>query len=80
MGLFGGKNEKEVKMSIEGMHCDMCAANLQRELKLVDGVKKADVSFAEKRATVVYDEKKADIDRLKEAVSAAGYQMVEVQE
>ena len=80
MGLFGGKNEKEVVMNIEGMHCDMCAANLQRELKLVDGVKKAEVSFAEKRATVVYDGKKADIDSLKQAVSAAGYQTAGIQE
>ena len=72
--------KQEIKMKIDGMHCDMCAANLQRELKLVDGVKKADVSFAEKRATVVYDEKKADIDRLKEAVTAAGYQTAGIQE
>ena len=45
-------------MKIDGMHCDMCAANLQRELKSVPGVKRVEVSFPEKSAVVQYEDKK----------------------
>ena len=76
MGLFGSKNEKEITLTIEGMHCNMCAANLERELKQTPGVKRAEVSFENKSAQVVYDEKKTDLQKISSAVEQAGYHVV----
>ena len=68
--------KKEVTLTIDGMHCDMCAANLERELKETSGVKKAKVSFAEKAAHVTYDENKTDLEAISAAVAVAGYRVV----
>lgn len=70
-----GKAKKEVTLSILGMHCDHCAANLEKALLAEDGVKKAKVSFATKTADVIYDESKIDLSGISNVVSDAGYQV-----
>lgn len=76
MGLFGGKNQKEITIQVEGMHCSHCVAAVERELKQTPGVKKAKVSLEQKSARVVYDETVTDPEKLRAAVAAAGYQAV----
>ena len=73
MGLFGGKNEKEITIQVEGMHCGHCVAAVERELKQTPGVKKAKVSLEQNNAHVVYDETKTDPEKLRAAVETAGY-------
>ncbi len=73
MGLFGKKNTQELVFSIEGMHCNMCAANLQRGLLETPGVTKAQVSFDEGTAHIVYDPAKTDRNALAAAVKEIGY-------
>ena len=68
--------KQEIKMKIDGMHCDMCAANLQRELKSVPGVKRVEVSFLEKSAMVQYEDKKVTCAILEQTVADAGYIVV----
>ncbi len=70
-----GKAKKEVTLSILGMHCEHCAANLEKALSAADGVKKASVSFETKSAVVTYDESKIDISGISNVVSEAGYQV-----
>ncbi|WP_050697246.1 MULTISPECIES: cation transporter [Eubacteriales] len=70
-----GKTKKDVTLSILGMHCEHCAANLERALLAADGVKKAKVSFANKAAEVTYDESKIDLSGISNVVSEAGYQL-----
>ncbi len=42
--------------TIEGMHCEVgCAGHLEKKLAKLDGVKKADIDFEAKKATVEYD-------------------------
>src|SRR3989344_252050 len=64
---------KKLKLFIEGMHCASCAANIERSLKKVKGVKSASVNFIAKKAYIEIDDK-IDIseDELKKAVSNAG--------
>jgi mercuric reductase len=60
-----------VELSIEGMTCDHCAATIQRALANVPGVKRAEVSFPQKRAEISTTE--APPDALVRAVEKAGY-------
>jgi copper chaperone len=44
-------------------------------LESIQGVKRAEVSLEKAQATVTYDPAKADVNRMKEAVTDAGYQV-----
>lgn len=76
MGLFSKKESKEVTFTIDGMHCNMCSANLERGLKETEGVIKASVSFDSRKADIVYDAKKTNPDELEKAVKTIGYSVV----
>ena len=51
---------------------------VRRALEGLKGVKKAEVSFSEKRATVTYDPEKVSVDDLIQAVKRAGFQASEI--
>jgi len=61
----------KAKISIEGMHCASCAANIERSLKSVEGVKSASVSLMTNKAIVEADESVSE-DILKKAISKIG--------
>lgn len=67
---------KELTLSIEGMTCNGCANNVTQALQAVPGVESAQVSLAEKRATIRFDDTRATPAALKEAVEAAGFDVV----
>ena len=50
----GGKAQR-IDLPVRGMSCAGCAANIQKNLRGLDGVDKADVNFATSMATVIYD-------------------------
>lgn len=63
----------EYDIAIDSMHCERCAANLERYLRDQPGVSAAEVDFgaARGRVTVGPD---ADVDTLVEAIGAMGYE------
>lgn len=65
-----GAQDGGVTVNVEGMTCDGCAAKLQRELESSPDVDRADVSFAEKRATVHGAATEESVGRL---IRAAGF-------
>jgi periplasmic mercuric ion binding protein len=58
---------------IEGMHCHKCEQTIQKALLRQDGVHEVEVDFNSKQASVLYDQDKATIKALTEAVTDAGY-------
>lgn len=64
-----GLNNKEYKVSIEGMRCKMCAANVEKTLKALKNVKKVEVNLEEKFALVTANAK--DEEAFKENVKAS---------
>jgi len=65
---------KKESFSISGMHCSSCVNTIEKEIKKLDGIKKAIVNFAMQTALVEYDDKKLKIDDIFKAVEKAGYQ------
>jgi Cu+-exporting ATPase len=55
------------------MHCSSCAGLIERELKKVNGVAKANVNFATRKASVEYEARAADVEQFVQAVHKAGY-------
>ena len=63
-----------MSLHVEGMTCEACAIGLERELVSVAGVMHADVSYAEKSASVVVDRSSPPSEQeLLVAVERTGY-------
>lgn len=63
-------------IKITGMHCQNCVIHVSNALNEIDGVA-ARVNLSSGTATVYYDRPVSD-EELKQAVSAAGYQVEEI--
>jgi len=68
---------ERVILPIGGMTCAACVRHVERALNKVDGVSRATVNLATERAVVEYLPGLASLDNLKQAVSDAGYQVLE---
>ncbi|VVC02715.1 putative copper-exporting P-type ATPase A [Candidatus Bilamarchaeum dharawalense] len=55
------------------MHCASCASNIERRLKKLSGVTRANVNYATNKATIEYDEKIVGQDDFKKTVESLGY-------
>ncbi|MDR1839805.1 MAG: heavy metal translocating P-type ATPase, partial [Treponema sp.] len=65
-------------LSIGGMTCAACSARVEKAIRKLEGVENAIVNLATEKAKVVYDAKVLRLSTIKEAVTKAGYQIIEV--
>ena len=65
-----------VTVKIKGMTCGGCVASVERVLRALDGVKKADVSLEQGEARIEYAPDRVDVARLHSAIEDAGYDVV----
>lgn len=63
------------RLEIEGMTCGGCAAKVRRTLSAVPGVIAAEVTLAEKLATVGYDPSRVSVEAIAQAVVALAYEV-----
>jgi P-type Cu+ transporter len=68
-------NKETIKIS--GMTCAACAQRVQKAVGKLDGVVNANVNFATEKLSVEFDDQKASIPVIKEAVEKAGYGVIE---
>jgi mercuric ion binding protein len=68
--------EKTVTLSVENMTCAACPHIVRGSLTAVPGVSHVTISFADKTATVTYDDAEAAIPALIRATTDAGYPSV----
>lgn len=64
---------KVTVLHIEGMHCAMCTARMQKAFSGADGVREAEVDLEKKSARVVYDGDKLTETDLKSIVRETGF-------
>ena len=60
---------------VEGMTCASCVLRVEKALKKVEGVSAATVNLATEQTTITFDPLKVTLERLREAVSDAGYSL-----
>lgn len=65
--------EKKVVLEVKNMTCATCPITVKLSLKDVDGVKDVDISFADKTASVTFDDAVTNNLELTEATTDAGY-------
>ena len=66
--------ETSVTLAVEGMTCGACAARVGDGLSKLGGVADANVNFATKHATVVFDPQRIDESVFVETVESLGYE------
>lgn len=67
--------KKEI-FQIEGMSCASCVAKIEKKLSSTEGVQKAMINFATKKATVEFLPEKVSLNVIKQTVDHLGYQTV----
>jgi len=70
---------KKIVCSISGMHCASCAQNIEKNLKKIAGVAKAEVNFLTEKAAVEYDESQAKEEQITATIKKLGYQVLSVE-
>ncbi len=67
---------KKKTLNIEGMHCAGCVSSVEKALAGLEGVEEASVNLATETASISFDESKASMEDLADAVEDAGYSLV----
>lgn len=68
---------KKSTIRVEGMHCKMCSASVEKALKATAGVEKVEVSFEKGEAIIQYDDEKVTEAKLREVINGTGFKAVE---
>lgn len=63
-------------VAVLGMMCSACAANVEKRLKQIEGVRLASVNLASRTVFVEYDAATTSLPAMKQELSAIGYDMV----
>lgn len=74
--LIKRKEMQKKTFPVIGMACAGCSGRVERVLQGVEGVSEASVNLAGRYAVVAFDETVTSVRKLKEAVAAAGYDLV----
>jgi len=64
---------EELNLSISGMHCASCAANIERDLSTLDGVSTCRVNLATRSAVVTYDRARVNAQAVINRIQKLGY-------
>src|SRR5262245_50437864 len=67
----------ELVAPVRGMHCAACVGKVERALTSVPGVDQASVNLATEQAKVSFDPARTNVEALRAAVAAAGYELAE---
>lgn len=70
---FAQASEKSVTLKVNGMTCVACPFIVKKSLTSVEGVKTVKVSFKEKKAWVVFDDKQTNLAALTAATGNSGF-------
>jgi mercuric ion transport protein len=68
-------NIQTVKLSIKGMSCESCEAEVNHEVIKLPGIIKSEVSYRNKNAAIEFDASKTNIEKIIDAVNSTGYKV-----
>ncbi|NJK51234.1 cadmium-translocating P-type ATPase [Candidatus Gracilibacteria bacterium] len=71
---------ENTSLKLRGMSCASCASNIEDAIRLVPGVEACSVNFGAELATITYDASQTDLAAIQNAVDAAGYSAVPIQD
>ncbi len=66
---------EHVAFAVEGMTCPVCAEGVEHKLKKLPGVRKATVSYEQRKAEIEYDPQRVPLGQLEKVFTDAGYRV-----
>lgn len=75
-GVVEKTNIQTVELSIKGMSCQACEAEVNHEIYKLPGIIESTVSYPKKDAVVKFDMSKTTIKDISAAVDATGYKVI----
>lgn len=66
-------NKTVAMVKLPTVQCEICKKNLTKALKKVDGVETFNIDIENKAVKVKFDKTKADVTKIENAITAAGY-------
>ncbi len=70
------EKDEKITVKLKGMTCTACAANIEKALNGMEGIKSANVNFAVEKVTIEYDPRKVRLIDMKKKVDGLGYELV----
>ena len=67
-------------LKLHGMSCASCALSIEKAVSNISGVQQCNVNFGAEQATVIYDPRTVDVNKIQQAISSAGYSAQPLQE
>ena len=67
---------KKEEFALEGLQCAGCVSTVEKVVRDLPGVKEANVNLATEKMMVQFNPKEADVQKIMETVSLAGYQAI----
>ena len=67
---------EQIVMGVGGMSCQGCVKNVTGVLQALPGVERVEVSLEAEQATIAFDPEKVNAPQFKEAIEAAGFDVV----
>lgn len=64
---------RTVTLDVQNMTCAVCPLTIKKALQLVSGVQQVRVDYANKTATVQFDDSRTNAENLTEATKSAGF-------
>jgi len=71
---------KGYSLTVKGISCEKCAANVQKALKKVEGVSDVQADWEKKVVQLKLDDSKTSLDQVKKVLADLGYEVKEVKE
>ena len=62
-------------LKISGMTCINCKTRIENALAVLEGIKKADVSWKKRRADIEYDEEKISLNEIQKIIESLDYKV-----
>ena len=76
MILFKLKMMEKKNIPVVGMACAACAANIEKKLSSLKGVKKAAINLPGRTALVEYEPAEISLEEMKKAINGIGYDLL----
>ncbi|MEW4306025.1 copper chaperone CopZ [Rossellomorea marisflavi] len=67
---------KQITLNVQGMSCNHCVNAIEKNVGGLDGVKKVNVSLADAKVEVEFDNAVVGLDEIKETIDDQGYDVV----
>lgn len=68
---------ENIKLKVNGMHCNGCESRIKNSLESIKGIKKVKASHEKGTVDILLDTSKVDLNDIKENIEDIGFEVVE---